>query len=73
LNGNGSKVLDIVPYKVDMMIWILAKSPSMHPPQNCISYLQYSSNLSTLLHSPITYHPTDRVYSLITMSFSILA
>src|SRR6218665_3900737 len=52
-------------------ITALAKSPSMHPLQNCISYLQYSSNLSTLLYMPITYHPTARVYSLITVSFSI--
>src|SRR6218665_413376 len=51
----------------------LAKSPSTHPLQNCISYLQCSSNLSTLLHTPITHHSTARVYSLSTISFSISA
>jgi len=28
------------------------------PLQNSISYLQYSSKLSTLLHSPTSHHPT---------------
>src|SRR6218665_2878868 len=36
-----------------------------------ISYLQYSSNLSTLLHSPITHRPTARVYSLSIIYVSI--
>src|SRR6218665_1183038 len=49
----------------------LAKNPSMHPLQNSISYLQYSSNLSTLLHSPTPHHPTTRVYSLIIISFLV--
>src|SRR6218665_542210 len=47
----------------------LAKNPSTHPLQNSISYIQYSSNLSTLLHSPTSHHPTTRVYSLIIISF----
>src|SRR6218665_4001915 len=38
-----------------------------------LTYLrvQYSENLSTLLHSPTTHHPTARVYSLIVISFFI--
>src|SRR6218665_1851952 len=47
----------------------LAKSPSTHPLQNSISYLQHPSNLSTLLHSQTSHHPTTRVYSLIIISF----
>src|SRR6218665_2873436 len=43
----------------------------MHPLQNNISYLQYSSNLSPLLHSPTSHHPTTRVYSLIIISFLV--
>src|SRR6218665_3584477 len=39
--------------------------------KNSISYLQYSSNLSTLLHSPTSHHPTTRVYSLIITSFLV--
>src|SRR6218665_1619957 len=49
----------------------IAKNPSTHPLQNCISYLQHSSNLSTLLHSPTSHHPTTRVYSLIIISFLV--
>src|SRR6218665_2811295 len=49
----------------------LAKNPSTHPLQNSISYLQYSSNLSTLLHSPTSHHSTTRVYSLIIISFLV--
>src|SRR6218665_4206659 len=49
----------------------LAKNPSTHPLQNSISSLQYSSNLSTLLHSPTSPHPTPRVYSLIIISFLV--
>src|SRR6218665_160954 len=49
----------------------LAKNPSTHPLQNSISYLQHSSNLSTLLHSPTSHHPTPRVYSLIIISFLV--
>src|SRR6218665_1559787 len=51
----------------------LAKNPSTHPLQNSISYLQHSSNLSTLLHSPTSHHPTTRVYSLIIIIFPCLA
>ena len=36
-------------------------------------YLQHSSNLSTLLHSPTSHHPTTRVYSLIIIIFPCLA
>jgi len=36
--------------------------------KNIISYLQYSSNLSTIWHSPITHHPTARVYSYLSLS-----
>src|SRR6218665_807405 len=49
----------------------LAKNPSTHPLQNRISYLQHSSNLSTLLHSPTSHHPTTRVSSLIIISFLV--
>src|SRR6218665_791161 len=49
----------------------LAKNPSTHPLQNSISYLQYSSNLSTLLHSPTSRHPTTQSYSLIITSFLV--
>src|SRR6218665_1708174 len=34
----------------------LPKNPSTQPLQNSISYLQHSSNLSTLLHSPTSHH-----------------
>ena len=37
------------------------------------SYLQCPLNLSTVLHSPVIRHSTARVYSLIIISFSILA
>jgi len=50
-----------------LQITALTNSPSTHPLQNWISYLQYSSNLSALLHSPISHHPTAQVYSLITI------
>ena len=43
----------------------------IHYIQNRISYLQHSSNLSTLLHSPTSHHPTTRVYSLIIISFLV--
>src|SRR6218665_142642 len=49
----------------------VAKNPSTHTLQNSISYLQYSSNLSPLLHSPTSHHPTTRVYSLIIISFLV--
>src|SRR6218665_1918719 len=49
----------------------LAKNPSTHPLQNSISYLQHSSNLSTLLHSPTSHYPTNRVYSLIITPFLV--
>src|SRR6218665_1199824 len=49
----------------------LAKNRSTHPLQNSISYLQYSSNLSTFLHSPTSHHPTTRVYSPIIISFLV--
>src|SRR6218665_4164366 len=49
----------------------LAKNLSTHPLQNSISYLQYSSNISTLLHSPTSHHPTTRFYSLIIISFLV--
>ena len=51
---------------------ITTKSPSMLPLQYSISYLQYSSNLSTLLHSLTSPHPTTWVHSLIIISFPIL-
>src|SRR6218665_1395120 len=66
------------PHNPCTKITSLAKNPSTHPLQNSISYLQHSSNLSTLLHSPTTllhsptcHHPTTRVYSLIIISFLV--
>src|SRR6218665_254909 len=63
------------PHNSCPKITSLAKSLSTHPLQNCISYVQCSSNLSTLLHTPITHHPTARVYSLMArlISFFISA
>src|SRR6218665_1876641 len=52
-----------------LLHWL--KVPSTHTLQNSISYLQYSSNLSILLHSPTSHHPTTRVYSLIIISFIV--
>src|SRR6218665_2264610 len=49
----------------------LAKSPSTHPPQDSISYLQHSSNLLTLLHSLTSHHPNTRVYSPTIISFLV--
>src|SRR6218665_2391273 len=49
----------------------LAKNPSTHPLQNSISYLQHSSTLSPLLHSPASHYPTTRVYSLIITPFLV--
>src|SRR6218665_2919765 len=46
----------------------LAKSPSMHPLQNSISHLQCPSNLSTLLHSPTSHHPTASSSSYLSLS-----
>jgi len=53
--------------------WCLICSEQTNCRWNSIFYLQCSSNLSTLSHSPITYHPTARVNSLIIISFSISA
>src|SRR6218665_805221 len=53
------------PHNSYLKITSLAKNPSTHPLQNSISDLQHSSNLSTLLHSLTSHHPTTRVYSLI--------
>src|SRR6218665_75005 len=61
----------ISPHNPCPKITSLAKNPSTHPLQNSISYLQRSSNLSTLLHSPTTHHPTTRVYSLVIISFHV--
>src|SRR6218665_1122015 len=59
------------PHNSCPKITALAKRPSTHPLQNCFSYLQYSSNISTFLHTPNTHHPLTRVYSRITIYFSI--
>ena len=59
------------PHNPCPKITSLAKNPSTHPLQNSISYLQHSSNLSTLLHSLTSHHPTTRVYSLIIISFLV--
>src|SRR6218665_2065629 len=59
------------PHNLCPKITSLAKNPSTHLLQNSISYLQHSSNLSTLLHSPTSHHPTTRVYSLIIISFLV--
>src|SRR6218665_1733394 len=50
---------------------LLIPCPSTHPLQNSFTYLQYSSNLSTLLHSPTSHHPTTQVYSLIIIYFLV--
>src|SRR6218665_2094135 len=60
-----------LPYNSYPKITSLDKNPSTHPLQNSISYSQYSSNLSTLLHSPTSHHQTTRVYSLIIISFLV--
>ena len=61
----------ISPHNSCPKITALAKIPSTLALQNSIFYLQYSSDLSTLLHSPITHHTTARVYSLVIISFYI--
>ena len=60
---NGGFVRGFVPQELSCpKITALAKSPSTHPLQNSISYLQYPSNLLTLLHSPIIHHTAARIY-----------
>jgi len=44
--------------------------PSLHPLQNCVSYLHHTSKRSALLHSPIIHHLTARSIHII-ISFSI--
>src|SRR6218665_1292690 len=59
------------PHNPCPKITSLAKTPSSHALQNSISYLQHSSNLSTLLHSPTTHSSSYLSLSRPTVSSSL--